>query len=239
MSNIIRDGLQAQNDTPRPQGFTYDEGSGVKDTIVMSGPLGEVYTKALNTYFQKQDLTNPESKADTGENQADNVDKKLKEDADKNSGTTAAMETQQLDQSGFDFIHNELDQENVDKRIGTGLKFARGSSPDVPLDDVSTTAFIMDMQQALQPEVVEQIQSSKSNGRYHTVLVVYAKNHGYTIGQTLERQTITIGEGNGSVQASRDITDFMAAAEEIYVKNGIPVFQGVGKFLVDYQKRNY
>lgn len=36
---------------------TYNDGQGVKDTIVMTGPLSSIYTKALNLYFTKKELT--------------------------------------------------------------------------------------------------------------------------------------------------------------------------------------
>lgn len=36
--------------------FTYDEGEGTKDTIVMDGPLSNVYTQALNVYFAKKPI---------------------------------------------------------------------------------------------------------------------------------------------------------------------------------------
>lgn len=40
--------------------FTYDEGQGVKDTIVMDGPLSNVYTQALNVYFAKKPIEDDE-----------------------------------------------------------------------------------------------------------------------------------------------------------------------------------
>lgn len=36
--------------------FTYDEGKGVKDKIVMTGPLSQVFTQALNILFEKKPL---------------------------------------------------------------------------------------------------------------------------------------------------------------------------------------
>lgn len=38
------------------QGVTYNEGNGVQDTIVMTGPLSEIYTRALGIYFAKKPL---------------------------------------------------------------------------------------------------------------------------------------------------------------------------------------
>lgn len=35
---------------------TYNEGNGVSDTILMTGPLSEVYTRALGVYFKKEPL---------------------------------------------------------------------------------------------------------------------------------------------------------------------------------------
>lgn len=40
--------------------FTYDEGKGVKDTIVMDGPLSTVYANALNVYFAKKQIQDTE-----------------------------------------------------------------------------------------------------------------------------------------------------------------------------------
>jgi len=40
--------------------FTYDEGQGVKDTIVMDGPLSNIYTQALNVYFAKKPIEDDE-----------------------------------------------------------------------------------------------------------------------------------------------------------------------------------
>ncbi len=51
-----------QSGTPAPAGkdklnsFTYDEGGGVKDKIVMTGPLSQVFTQALNILFEKKPL---------------------------------------------------------------------------------------------------------------------------------------------------------------------------------------
>ena len=32
-------------------GFTYDDSKGIKDSVILTGPLSEVYTKALNITF--------------------------------------------------------------------------------------------------------------------------------------------------------------------------------------------
>lgn len=45
--------------------ITYNDGQGVKDTIVMTGPLSNIYTKALNIFFSKKEMglvnDNPDS----------------------------------------------------------------------------------------------------------------------------------------------------------------------------------
>lgn len=47
--------------------ITYNDGQGVKDTIVMTGPLSSIYTKALNIFFQKKELTVPSEGAEAGQ----------------------------------------------------------------------------------------------------------------------------------------------------------------------------
>ena len=60
-------------------GFTYDDSKGIKDSVILTGPLSEVYTKALNIPLRKTPLIKPEEdtpdlstnvrvKNDTGEN---------------------------------------------------------------------------------------------------------------------------------------------------------------------------
>lgn len=238
MSNIIRDGLQAQQaESDSQQGFTYDEGGGIKDTVLMTGPLSEIYTKALNVYFQKRDLTQPEAAADDGDKAAQKVDDKL--NAKEGQSEEVAMESQNLDEAMLTEILNELDQENVDRSMGLGLKFTAGKSPEAAATEISTTAYIMEMQQAMRPEVVEQIQTAKANSEYHTVLVVYTRPLGHTIGMIPDVKTLTINQGNRKVSSSDSVNQFMIAHEELYTKHGIPVFHGIGAFLEDYKKRNY
>lgn len=71
------------------EGVTYNEGNGVVDTIVMTGPLSEIYTRALGVYFAKKPLDGSvlasESQAmDTVRNAviSDSLDAGLKEIAD-------------------------------------------------------------------------------------------------------------------------------------------------------------
>lgn len=62
--NLLSIGLcDCDCDTPAPQavnpgsvnkGFTYNEGQGQTETIVMDGPLSQIYSKALNLYFAKK-----------------------------------------------------------------------------------------------------------------------------------------------------------------------------------------
>lgn len=78
------------NTVSRGPAVTYDEGNGAgPDTIVMTGPLGEVYTKALSVHFAKTPLENvlaEETQAMDAAYQtaaiSDNVELGLKEIAD-------------------------------------------------------------------------------------------------------------------------------------------------------------
>ena len=45
------------NDVTQNQGVTYNEGTGVKDRVIISGPLSEVLAKQLSVVFKKKDLS--------------------------------------------------------------------------------------------------------------------------------------------------------------------------------------
>lgn len=239
-SNIIRDGLQAQNQADGQGGFTYNNGDGIKDTVLMTGPLGEIYTKALNVYFEKKDVTEPQEGANEGQSQASEIDKKIAENQPQGDERNVAVESQVMDAAMMDEILRELDQENVDRSmLAKGLKFASGENPQASLNEISTTAFILDLNQAARPEVVEQVQASKAGGRYHTVVVLRMKPSGQTAGIIPTQDTLQINEGNLQATSSQELGDFMLAAEELYVKQGIPVFTGIGHYIRDYQKNNF
>ena len=57
-------------------GFTYDDSKGIKDSVILTGPLSEVYTKALNITLRKTPLVKPEEDTpdlDTGVRVKDSI----------------------------------------------------------------------------------------------------------------------------------------------------------------------
>ena len=54
---------QDKDNKPVQTDITYNEGDGIKDTVIIDGPLSQVFTKALNVKLKKQPLTSePEEK---------------------------------------------------------------------------------------------------------------------------------------------------------------------------------
>jgi hypothetical protein len=58
---------KAASDNQELQPVAYDEGNGIKDKIVMTGPLSEILTQAMNIVFEKKplELTDNPPEADT------------------------------------------------------------------------------------------------------------------------------------------------------------------------------
>jgi hypothetical protein len=54
--DCVEPNTSTQNQNNTSASFTYDEGKGVKDTIIMDGPLSQIYSKALNIYFSKKPI---------------------------------------------------------------------------------------------------------------------------------------------------------------------------------------
>lgn len=99
MSRTFKISLENETDAKaNPTSFTYNEGTGVKDTIVMTGPLSTIYTRALALAFSK---TDPTQELD-GQQQV--VEK----------GVTAAMETAAIDTVIKTAIIKHFNQEVTD-----------------------------------------------------------------------------------------------------------------------------
>lgn len=63
MSKLLKIGLCSddvytplQTSEVKNEGFTYNDGQGVQQTIVMDGPLSQIYSKALNIYLAKKPI---------------------------------------------------------------------------------------------------------------------------------------------------------------------------------------
>lgn len=64
---------KSEDNTPDAGGFTYNEGKGIKDKLVLSGPLSAVLREALNQHFSKKAIVTPTDSGDI-DNALDNAE---------------------------------------------------------------------------------------------------------------------------------------------------------------------
>lgn len=236
------DGVSGQLSTtadPQDQGgaqTTYDDGDGVKDLIVMTGPLGNAYTKALDVYFAKRPIGTPPD--DGGK-----VEKYPGDLTEEATGETVAMDTT-MSSALMDVA-------------ASNVNFPEGAAPRLqllsPYDDFDVqpdaTVFVIDNDQIRQPQNVQVIQAAnkicKDNGRPFAIMVTEVRANG-TI--TQNRQPELEFNNDKSVinidhkfEADTDpLADPEAEANQFALErlfDGIEVLRGVQGFHGWVQKR--
>lgn len=146
----------ARNDALKP--VTYDEGNGIKDKIVMSGPLSEIFTQALNQVFQKKplELTNNPPEADVP------VQNKPTEAASESYAQDHFMEkvvTELGNAAELDVVLADFDVQSVKQHV-EDVKNNRlpAEAPEV------TSVLVTDVKDILKPETYEPLVSGSFRG---------------------------------------------------------------------------
>lgn len=192
-------------------GFTYDDSKGIKDNIVLSGPLSEVYTKALNITLRKTPLT----KVEDSTPQLDDV-------KERSVVGTEALKEEDDTLVVLNLLKDKLskaDSEEVDENY----EFTTLATD--PTNVVANIA-VMTASDAVRPEVVDKIQQYKeSNANHDTILVVTVPTNSGSEGTKVYQKLINLNPranilGNDAVQLEK-------AFESLYERNGIRVFYGV------------
>lgn len=142
--------IQAQ--TAQDAQTTYNEGNGIVDTIVMTGPLSEIYTRALGVYFAKKPLeTNAlatESQAMTMMRNAaisQNTDAGLREIADAVQLQTPAEVMGNVDATVYAVDYSQIDRPEVidamqrlrDRSEAAGTDYIIAATVVEPLKEVA------------------------------------------------------------------------------------------------------
>ena len=206
-SNLVQASSAAGNatGTPAQAGVTYDEGEGVKQTVLMSGPMSEAYTRALHLCFTKTSVQDP---------------------TDTTNGIQPAVESQQEDNSIISNIvaevNNKVDDETL-TRVGDTFDFA-DVSDDLDDDNVTTRVYTAVGGQATQPEFVDAVQNMAHNKR--VIVAVVAAPHGESAGVYLRKQFIELNDGAASQLTVGEEQELRAAAEALYTPFGVTMVFG-------------
>lgn len=156
----------------KQDGFTYDEGKGVKDTVLLTGPLSEVYTQALNVYFAKKPLDTSGVDEET-----------IKE-------TQPAVETLAMDE----YLMQKALKDQAQSDVGEA-EFSGDTDYAAANDDpstVSNTGFIVSDSDVFVPEIIEHVNKLAQASPKPVYVVVVASSHGETKGVRLGKQLIEI-----------------------------------------------
>ena len=186
-------------------GVTYDEGEGVKQTVLMSGPMSEAYTRALHMCFSKTSVQDP---------------------TDTTSGTQPAVESQQEDNGIISNIIAEVNSKVDDDtltQVGDKFDFA-DVSDDLGDEDVTTRVFTAVGGQATQPEFVDAVQNMSHNKR--VIVAVVAAPHGEATGVYLRKRFIELNDGAASQLTMGEEQELRAAAEALYTPFGVKMVFG-------------
>ena len=186
-------------------GVTYDEGEGVKQTVMISGPMSEAYTRALHLCFTKVSVQDP---------------------TDTNTPVTAT-ESQQEDNGIISGIIAEVSSKVDDEtlaRVGDQFDFA-DVHDDLDDDNVTTRVYTAVGGQATQPEFVDAVQSMSHNKR--VIVAVVARPHGESTGVYLRKQFIELNDGAASQLTMGEEQELQAAAEALYTPFGVKMVFGM------------
>ena len=226
------DAKQGQSNNGRlKDGFTYDDGKGVKDSVILTGPLSEVYTKALNITLRKTPLVKPEEDTpdlDTGVRVKDSIgDNPIigTEDMKETDDTMLVMS----------LLKDKMSKSDVDD-VDENYEFTTLASD--PSNVVANIA-VMTASDAIRPEFVDKIQSYKeTNADHDTILVVSVPTNSGSEGTKINQKLINLNPRANVL--GDEAPQLEKAFESLYERNGIKVFYGAEGLIeaISYIGRN-
>lgn len=148
--------------------FTYNEGKGEKEIIQITGPLSEVFTKALNVYYAKEPVL---------------TEKGIPEDISQ-SDTALLAEASKIDKHSSESLVNTETNLNaiLDYIVAQDPGVAIGDNYDFTtdsvmkdMDDPDMIVKSMEINEALEPETVSKLEDAADIGKSEMVLVISNK----------------------------------------------------------------
>lgn len=175
---------------------TYDEGQGKKDLVVMTGPLSNVYTQALNVYFAKTDVNERDVES-----------------------AAVAVESAAIDTVIATALQDKLDQDSL-----VDILNLVSASDDID-ENPNAVVFATDYANANKPEVIEaaELESerySESNKGWVLFIGPDPRNPSKLTEQILEEDKVE------EINAFNAGDQFKRATEGLYTSRGMNVVVG-------------
>jgi hypothetical protein len=197
---------------------TYDEGKGVQDQVVMTGPLSTVYTKALNLYFAKTEIDGSDTDAP-----AEIV-------PIESNGTTRTIESNAVatESAAIDTMISKNLADVLDKKDASEFVNSINVVPDSDDIFVNPNTIVMgtDAASVLKPETVEEVQVMKDRceaGGKDFFVFVGPDSEGNDLMHDIGVQIAT---GDSDENAFNAGDQFKRATEAIYDRIGVEVVYG-------------
>lgn len=150
-----------QNKTNPP--FAYNEGGGVKDQIVMTGPLSEVLSRAMGVFFEKKPLTTqPESP------EADMPQAPATESYSQDQRIEAMVSAMQDDQ-GMELVLDNFNVNTVDDHM---RRLASGEIANAPDTPAPTAIYVTTANDLLTPSTAEDLFARQSDNDVTLVTII-------------------------------------------------------------------
>lgn len=205
-------------------GAVYDDGKGVKDTVMISGPLSHAYTQALLLTLKKEPLQAEEKEALDEEtpNTQDPIERKdpmLQKDTTMKIGM--ATEGAQMDETANFLMIKEINANEADVDFVNG-RYDFIESKDLPVNVVCNTTLIS-LVDFMRPHNIVGFTEDKNNAFIDNVVVVMDTN-GRTANTTMRRNIVQIDSDEDGQQ---ELVEFNLAVESHVAPAGYKVFLGL------------
>lgn len=228
------------------QSVTLDDGDGEKDLIVMTGPLGEAYTKALGVYFAKKPIGEPSDGGEIEKYPGDTSEATKSEDKAENQ--SVASETAALDTTiGAALADVAAADINFPGGVAPRLQL-RSQYDDFDMEP-DATIFVVDDSRLGQPQNVQVIQAAakvaQDCGREFAIMVTEVKPNGTIVTDAhpkleFNNKKSIINVDDNFEDSTDPLDDEEREANRLAVEGlfeGIPVLRGVKGFHSWIEKR--
>lgn len=216
--------------TEKDASFTYNDGKGIKDTVMINGPLSKAYTSALNLAFKKTPLVETANEEptlnDAVQEEAEERDPMLRQNQKENLvvGSESAQQ-----QSEEEFFLRELDRNS--KELGFLANNFDFVKPEMLPHNVVCNTTIFTVGKLLAPENLFFFSEKKANEYVDNVILIVSDVNGRTASNTTKSRFINIEVKNDFFDEIDQENDFKAVTEGYIEPNGYKIVFGVEAYI--------
>lgn len=241
-TKMVTSGDPAKNGIDDKSSFTYSEDNkGIKDTIMMNGPLSDACTKALNMAFKKIPLDNVENEPTLDES-VTNIEMEKSNDAkdpilrqNKREGFVVGSESnQQEDEVAEVYLLREFDNNSKELNfLANNFDFVKPE--ELPHNIVCNTT-VFTVGKLLEPENLFFFTDKKPSSPIDNVILVVSDALGRTAQTTTTKKIVDVklkDDFFGDIDQERD---FKAVVENYITPAGYTVCLGVESYVAHLKK---